>query len=268
MERALITRDFTVQYVADNGSQPHARPLQRGHAVGGARGLDPAVGRWSSPATSRSSSTSSGGGSTTRWWAGRCSPCWWSASFFFLLLLGPANPFHTVRSAARASTAPAPTRCCRTTRSWRSTRRCSTSGYVGFTVPFAFAMAALATGRVGEGWLLETRRWTLFAWGFLTVGIVLGAWWSYEVLGWGGYWGWDPVENAVAAALAHRHRLPALGDGAGAPGDAPGLEPVARCAPPSASPSSARSSPAPACSSRCTPSPRATSACGCCRSSG
>ncbi len=69
-------------------------------------------------------------------------------------------------------------------------------GYVGFTVPFAFAIAALATGRVGEGWLVATRRWTLFAWGFLTVGIVLGAWWSYEVLGWGGYWAWDPVENA------------------------------------------------------------------------
>jgi cytochrome c-type biogenesis protein CcmF len=69
-------------------------------------------------------------------------------------------------------------------------------GYVGFTVPFAFAVAALATGRVGEGWLVETRRWTLFAWGFLTTGIVLGAWWAYEVLGWGGYWGWDPVENA------------------------------------------------------------------------
>src|SRR5690606_12041920 len=69
-------------------------------------------------------------------------------------------------------------------------------GYVGFTVPFAFAVAALVTGRLGEGWLVETRRWTLFAWGFLTVGIVLGAWWSYEVLGWGGYWAWDPVENA------------------------------------------------------------------------
>jgi cytochrome c-type biogenesis protein CcmF len=69
-------------------------------------------------------------------------------------------------------------------------------GYVGFTVPFAFAVAALVTGRVGEGWLVETRRWTLFAWGFLTVGIILGAWWSYEVLGWGGYWAWDPVENA------------------------------------------------------------------------
>ena len=69
-------------------------------------------------------------------------------------------------------------------------------GYVGFTVPFAFAVASLATGRLGEGWLLETRRWTLLAWGCLTVGILLGAWWSYEVLGWGGYWAWDPVENA------------------------------------------------------------------------
>ncbi|MGZ6907714.1 MAG: heme lyase CcmF/NrfE family subunit [Acidimicrobiia bacterium] len=69
-------------------------------------------------------------------------------------------------------------------------------GYVGFTVPFSFAVAALVTGRFGEGWLADTRRMTLVAWGFLTIGIVLGAWWSYEVLGWGGYWGWDPVENA------------------------------------------------------------------------
>jgi cytochrome c-type biogenesis protein CcmF len=53
------------------------------------------------------------------------------------------------------------------------------------------------TGRLNEGWLGETRRWTLFAWVFLTIGIVLGAWWSYQVLGWGGFWGWDPVENAA-----------------------------------------------------------------------
>ena len=69
-------------------------------------------------------------------------------------------------------------------------------GYVGFSVPFAFAIAALVTGRVGEGWLLETRRWTLVAWAFLTAGIVLGSWWSYEVIGWGGFWAWDAVENA------------------------------------------------------------------------
>ena len=69
-------------------------------------------------------------------------------------------------------------------------------GYAGFSVPFAFAAAALITGRLGEGWLLLTRRATLIAWGFLTLGIIMGAWWSYEVLGWGGYWAWDPVENA------------------------------------------------------------------------
>ncbi len=69
-------------------------------------------------------------------------------------------------------------------------------GFVGFTVPFAFAIAALITGRVGEGWLLETRRWALFSWGFLSLGILLGGWWSYEVLGWSGVWAWDPVENA------------------------------------------------------------------------
>ncbi len=69
-------------------------------------------------------------------------------------------------------------------------------GYVGFTVPFMFGIAALVTGRFGEGWLGDTRRATLVAWGFLTLGIILGAWWSYEVLGWGGFWAWDPVENA------------------------------------------------------------------------
>ncbi len=70
------------------------------------------------------------------------------------------------------------------------------AGYVGFAIPFSFAVAALVTGRFGEGWLAAVRRTTLVSWGFLTVGIVLGAWWSYAVLGWGGFWGWDPVENA------------------------------------------------------------------------
>jgi len=70
------------------------------------------------------------------------------------------------------------------------------SGYVGFSVPYAFGMAALITGRLGEEWLLFTRRFTMLAWLFLTCGIVYGGYWSYHVLGWGGYWAWDPVENA------------------------------------------------------------------------
>ncbi len=69
-------------------------------------------------------------------------------------------------------------------------------GYVGFTVPFAFALGALIMKYPGEKWIHITRRWTMVTWGFLTIGIFLGAHWAYSVLGWGGYWGWDPVENA------------------------------------------------------------------------
>ena len=69
-------------------------------------------------------------------------------------------------------------------------------GYIGFSVPFAFAMAALITRAPGEGWIRATRNWTMIAWLFQTVGVLLGARWAYAVLGWGGYWGWDPVENA------------------------------------------------------------------------
>ena len=70
------------------------------------------------------------------------------------------------------------------------------TGLTGFVVPFAFGVAALATGELGSAWLRTTRRWTLWAWLFLSCGILLGGRWAYEVLGWGGYWAWDPVENA------------------------------------------------------------------------
>ena len=70
-------------------------------------------------------------------------------------------------------------------------------GFTGLTVPFAFALAALITGRVGDAWITLTRRWTIVAWYFLSLGLLIGGWWSYHVLGWGGYWAWDPVENAA-----------------------------------------------------------------------
>ncbi len=70
-------------------------------------------------------------------------------------------------------------------------------GFVGFTIPFAFAMAALAAGELSPGWIKATRRWSLIAWIFLSLGLILGGRWAYDVLGWGGYWGWDPVENAA-----------------------------------------------------------------------
>lgn len=69
-------------------------------------------------------------------------------------------------------------------------------GYVGFSIPFAFAIAALVRGQSGREWVVTTRRWTLFAWVALTSGILLGGYWAYYELGWGGYWAWDPVENA------------------------------------------------------------------------
>lgn len=69
-------------------------------------------------------------------------------------------------------------------------------GYVGFAVPFAFALATLVTGRFDAAWARWARPWTLLAWSFLTLGITLGSWWAYRVLGWGGWWFWDPVENA------------------------------------------------------------------------
>jgi cytochrome c-type biogenesis protein CcmF len=82
-------------------------------------------------------------------------------------------------------------------------------GFVGFAVPFAFAFAALVSGELGQTWFRTTRRWSIFAWFFLGSGIMLGGRWAYEVLGWGGYWAWDPVENAslmpwlVATAYLH-----------------------------------------------------------------
>ncbi|MDH5519309.1 MAG: cytochrome c biogenesis protein CcsA, partial [Acidimicrobiia bacterium] len=118
------------------------------------------------------------------------------SAFFFGLLVGPANPFGVVEIPPDFVDGPGPNPLLQNHVLMAIHPPMLYLGYVGFTVPFAFAIAALITGRVGEGWLVETRRWTVAAWGFLTLGIVLGAWWSYEVLGWGGYWAWDPVENA------------------------------------------------------------------------
>ncbi|HEX7166208.1 MAG TPA: heme lyase CcmF/NrfE family subunit [Acidimicrobiales bacterium] len=117
------------------------------------------------------------------------------AAFFFGLMVGPANPFERVAGAIPAD-GPGPNPLLQNHPLMAVHPPMLYLGYVGFTVPFAFAVAALVTGRLDEGWLTATRRWTLFAWGFLSTGIVLGAWWSYEVLGWGGFWAWDPVENA------------------------------------------------------------------------
>jgi len=88
---------------------------------------------------------------------------------------------------------------------------CLYTGFVGCSVPFAFGVAALVTGRLDHEWIVASRKWTLFAWMFLGVGNTLGMLWAYEELGWGGYWGWDPVENAAfmpfIAASAYVHSM-------------------------------------------------------------
>jgi cytochrome c-type biogenesis protein CcmF len=194
MERALITRDFTVLYVAENGST-RTPALYNFATLWGA--LEGSIILWA---------VILGGylmAVVLKFRKRLDDPLvGWAVvtmlvvcAFFFFLLSGPANPFQSF-SPPPGFDGPGPNPLLQNHPLMAFHPPMLYLGYVGFTVPFAFAIAALVTGRVGEGWLLATRRWTLIAWGFLTVGIVLGAWWSYEVLGWGGYWAWDPVENA------------------------------------------------------------------------
>lgn len=129
------------------------------------------------------------------------------SAFFLFLMLGPANPF------ARLALPPPDGRGLNPLLQNHPLMAIHPPflylGYVGFSVPYAFAMGALLAGRLRDEWMTITRRWTLLAWTFLTGGLFLGARWSYDVLGWGGYWGWDPVENAallpwlVGTALVH-----------------------------------------------------------------
>ncbi len=114
--------------------------------------------------------------------------------FFFGLLVGPANPFGLVSPAP--ANGPGPNPLLQNHPLMGLHPPMLYFGYVGLTVPFAFAIAALLSGKLDEEWIRTTRRWTVAPWAFLSVGIIGGAWWSYEVLGWGGYWAWDPVENA------------------------------------------------------------------------
>ncbi len=194
MQRALITRDYSVEFVFDHGSS--ATPLLFNIATMWSA-LEGSILLWGL--------ILAGYIATVAWrfrhrledplvaWA--LVTMFFVGVFFFGLMLTAANPFRGVVPPVGYD-GPGPNPLLQNHILMAFHPPMLYLGYVGFTVPFAFAVAALVTGRVGEGWLVETRRWTLVAWGFLTAGIVLGAWWSYEVLGWGGYWKWDPVENA------------------------------------------------------------------------
>lgn len=114
--------------------------------------------------------------------------------FFFGLLAGAANPFGIVDPAP--ANGPGPNPLLQNHPLMGLHPPMLYFGFVGMTVPFAFAIAALLRGNVEARWLRDARRWMVAAWAFLTMGIIGGGWWSYEVLGWGGAWAWDPVENA------------------------------------------------------------------------
>jgi cytochrome c-type biogenesis protein CcmF len=118
------------------------------------------------------------------------------AVFFSILLVGPANPFGAVSPVP--ADGPGPNPLLQNHPLMAVHPPLLYLGYVGMTVPFAFAVGAMVAGEAGrkDEWLVLTKRWTLTAWTFLTAAIIAGMWWSYEVLGWGGYWAWDPVENA------------------------------------------------------------------------
>jgi cytochrome c-type biogenesis protein CcmF len=117
------------------------------------------------------------------------------SAFYLILVLGPTTPFATLATAPVDGRGPLP--LLQNHPLMAAHPPFLYLGFIGFTVPFAFAIAALITGRVSDAWMRITRRWTISAWIFLTIGLVLGSLWSYSVLGWGGYWAWDPVENVA-----------------------------------------------------------------------
>jgi len=205
LEVALISDDFAVSYVAANGSR-HLPLLYKVTALWAA--LQGSLLLWLLMLTALAVAVMFGSERA----AGQLHP--WAmaviagvAAFFSGLALFTADPF-TVISPAPAN-GPGPNPLLQDNPLITAHPPLLYLGFTGMTVPFAYAIAALVTGRTGPAWLAVTRRWTLVAWTALTVAVVLGGFWSYTVLGWGGYWAWDPVENAAilpwftATALLH-----------------------------------------------------------------
>jgi cytochrome c-type biogenesis protein CcmF len=193
MEFALITRDFSLDYVQRVGSR--ATPaLYNFTAIWSA--LEGSILLWTLVLTGLTVGVAfkyrNKMNDAMVGWA--MATMFFVSVFFFLLTLGPANPF--ANGAPGVTDGPGPNPLLQNHILVVFHPPILYLGYVGMTVPFAFAIGALITGRLGEGWLVETRRWALISWGLLTLGIILGSWWSYEVLGWSGVWAWDPVENA------------------------------------------------------------------------
>lgn len=205
LETALLTNDFAMSYVA----QEHSRETSLLFTITSAwSALGGSIVLWALVLGGYIAVVFRGvRGTEDRLGTGALAIMGLVSTFFFGLITTAANPFKILQNPP--ADGPGPNPLLRDHIMVLFHPPILYLGFVGFTVPFAFAMSALLLRRGGVEWLRRTRRANLVAWSFLTCGIVLGAWWSYEVLGWGGYWAWDPVENAalipwlVATAFIH-----------------------------------------------------------------
>jgi cytochrome c-type biogenesis protein CcmF len=198
MERALITHDFSVSYVAQVGSR--ATPLFY-TIISLWSALEGSILLWAlilsvytallALWTRRQGDPEAGVDPQLPYALGTL----FCVNIFFLLLISwPANPFRPLSPIPPDG--PGPNALLQNSPFMGVHPPLLYTGYVGMSVPFALATGALLAGRLNPDWPKVIRRWTMIPWTFLSLGIVAGAWWSYEVLGWGGYWAWDPVENA------------------------------------------------------------------------
>jgi cytochrome c-type biogenesis protein CcmF len=191
LEVGLLTNDFSIAYIARN----HARGTPLLFTIAGAwAALEGSIVLWGLILAGYTTWVYRRMHGPDRVGAAALAVMGAVAIFFFGLMATAANPFHTLAQVPADGFGANPLLQNHVLMAIHPP--VLYLGYVGMTVPFAFAIAALVSGDGSTEWLERTRRWTLVAWAFLSLGILLGAWWSYEVLGWGGYWAWDPVENA------------------------------------------------------------------------
>jgi cytochrome c-type biogenesis protein CcmF len=188
---ALFARDFSIAYVASYTSRSLSSPYTLSALWGGMQG---SLLFWTLLLTVFSTVALSGAsrrGLALSPWAGMILAG--IATFFLVLLVAPADPFEGLAEVPGDGAGLNPLL---QSPGMLLHPPLLYTGFVGFSIPFAFAMGALLARQAEDSWFVSTRRWTLFSWSALSVGIVLGGAWAYTELGWGGYWAWDPVENA------------------------------------------------------------------------
>ncbi|MDQ3645927.1 MAG: heme lyase CcmF/NrfE family subunit [Actinomycetota bacterium] len=192
---ALVTHDFSLEYVVNYTSRSLTGPYTISALWGGMEGSllfwTLLLTLFSGVALKFKTQPAQATALRSTYWAGAVLAT--IAAFFLLLLLIPADPFTVLADPPVDGRGLNPLL---QSPGMLIHPPLLYTGFVGFSIPFAFGIGALLAGRLDDGWFRSTRRWTLFAWSALSVGIVLGGAWAYTELGWGGYWAWDPVENA------------------------------------------------------------------------